>query len=101
MFPTLEPSRHMYHQYDFDQLLDFTSMNNRLFCTFTTLADLDELIFGLSKKYVIMYDKMFVLHIKSNNEYVLPEIHANRVCALNHKTIELLKSIKDCLFLYL
>ena len=39
--------------------------------------------------------------IKSNNEYVLPEIHANRVCALNHKTIELLKSIKDCLFLYL
>ena len=71
MYNTLEQPSHMYHQYDFDQLLDFTSMNNRLFCTFTTLADLDELIFGLSKKYVIMYDKMFVLHIKSNNEYVV------------------------------
>jgi hypothetical protein len=61
----------MYDQYDFDQLLDFTSMNNRLFCTFTALSDLEALIDELSHKYVIMYDKMFVLHIKSNNEYVI------------------------------
>ena len=36
---TLEQPLHMYDQYDFDQLLDFTSMNNRLFCTFTALSD--------------------------------------------------------------
>jgi hypothetical protein len=36
--------------------------------------------------------------IKSNNEYILPEIHANRVCALNDKTIELLKSINFVYF---
>ena len=71
----LETSYNMYdtcpsYGYDFDNIFDHMS-NNRLFCTFTTLADLDELIFGLSKKYVIMYDKMFVLHIKSNNEYVV------------------------------
>jgi hypothetical protein len=61
----------MYNQYDFDQLLDFTLMNNRLFCTFTALNELDALIDELSRKYVIMYDKMFVLHVKSNNEYVI------------------------------
>jgi hypothetical protein len=61
----------MYNQYDFDQLLDFTLMNNRLFCTFTALNELDALIDELSHKYVIMYDKMFVLHVKSNNEYVI------------------------------
>ena len=71
MFPTLEPSRHMYHQYDFDQLLDFTSMNNRLFCTFTSLDNLDNLLSGLAKKYDILYNKMFVLHVKSNNEYAV------------------------------
>ena len=46
-------------------------MNNRLLCTFTTLGDLDNLIGGLSSKYSILYNKMFVLHIKSNNEYVV------------------------------
>jgi len=61
----------MYDQYDFETILDITSMNNRLFCTFTTLDELDSLISGISSKYSIMYNKMFVLHIKSNNEYVV------------------------------
>jgi hypothetical protein len=34
----------MYNQYDFDEVLDFTLMGNRLFCTFTGLDELDELI---------------------------------------------------------
>jgi hypothetical protein len=72
---TLEPSVNMYdiyptYGYDFDQVFDFMA-NNRLFCTFTALSDLEALINELSHKYVIMYDKMFVLHIKSNNEYVV------------------------------
>jgi hypothetical protein len=46
-------------------------INNRLLCTFTTLDTLDELISGLTKKYSILYNKMFVLHVKSNNEYVV------------------------------
>jgi hypothetical protein len=71
MYNTLEQPSYMYNQYDYDQLLDFTSMNNRLFCTFTPLLELDTLIESLANKYVIMYDKMFVLHIKSNNEYVV------------------------------
>jgi hypothetical protein len=61
----------MYNQYDFDKVLDFTPMNNRLFCTFTPISNLDNLIQDLSKAYTIMYNKMFVLHVKSNNEYVV------------------------------
>ena len=71
MYNTLEQPYHMYDQYDFDQVLDFALMTNRLFCTFTALDALDALISELSGRYSIMYDKMFVLHVKSNNEYVV------------------------------
>lgn len=67
---TLEPSLDMYHQYDFDFVLD-SMINNRLFCTFTPLEELDNLVSDLKQKYDILYNKMFVLHIKSNNEYAI------------------------------
>ena len=60
----------MYHQYDFD-LNDIFSMNNRLFCTFTSLEELDSLVSEVQKRYDILYNKMFVLHVKSNNEYAV------------------------------
>ena len=68
---TLEPSVHMYNQYDFEQNIDLSSVNNRLFCTFTTLDEMDDLIKDLSSTYSIMYNKMFALHVKSNDEYVI------------------------------
>ena len=71
MYNTLEQPSYMYNQYDYDVTFENLLMNNRLFCTFTALADLDMLVNELSSRYVIMYDKMFVLHIKSNNEYVV------------------------------
>ena len=71
MYNTFHQPYHMYDQYDFDQVLDFALMNNRLFCTFTALDELDSLISELSNRYSIMYNKMFVLHVKSNNEYVI------------------------------
>jgi hypothetical protein len=42
-----------------------------LFCTFTSLDGVDGLVKDLSSQYSIMYNKMFVLYIKSNNEYVV------------------------------
>jgi len=71
----LTPQPNMYNiysqnEYDFDNILD-SMINNRLFCTFSSLEDLDMLISGLVKKYDIMYNKMFVLHVKSNDEYVV------------------------------
>jgi hypothetical protein len=65
----LQEISHMYNQYDFDTNADM--LNNKLFCTFTDLEQLDELINGLTMAYSIMYNKMFVLHVKSTNEYVV------------------------------
>jgi len=67
---TLDNPPYMYHQYDYD-ITDSFLMNNRLFCTFTHVDELDSLISDLSKRYDILYNKMFVLHVKSNNEYVV------------------------------
>jgi hypothetical protein len=64
-----EPSVDIYNQYDFTTDSDF--MNNRLYATFTQQNSLDELIIHLSTTYTIMYKKMFVLFVKSTNEYVV------------------------------
>jgi hypothetical protein len=71
MYNILEQPINMYDQYDYNVTFDSLLMNNRLFCTFSSLDDLDSLISGLTSRYTIMYNKMFVLHIKSNNEYVV------------------------------
>ena len=72
MNTTLQPLEHMYYQYDFDVLENsYGSMNNRLFCTFTQLDEIDNLIEKVTSQYDILYNKIFVLNIKSNNEYVI------------------------------
>ena len=58
-------------EYDFETNFNFNDLNNKLFCTFTTLDEIEGLVSSLSSKYSIMYNKMFALHIKSNDEYVL------------------------------
>ena len=63
------------NMYTVDDFRDFSTLNisdlnNKLFCTFTTLDELDSLIENLTSTYNIMYNKIFVLHVKSNNEYV-------------------------------
>jgi hypothetical protein len=64
-----EPTVDIYHQYDF--ITDGDYMNNRLFATFTQQENIDNLIDDLSSSYEIMYNKMFVLFVKSTNEYVI------------------------------
>lgn len=71
---TLNKSVDMYNvgnQYDFDTYIDTNMLNNKLFATFTGLDTLDELIISLSSTYTIMYNKMFVLYVKSTDEYVV------------------------------
>ena len=46
-------------------------LNNKLFCTFTNLDNLDSLIEEITSKYVIIYNKMFVLAITGKDEYVV------------------------------
>jgi len=58
-------------EYDFENPLNIGDLNNKLFCTFTTLGELEGLVDNLSSQYSIMYNKIFVLHIKNNDEYVI------------------------------
>ena len=60
-----------YDIYGTDNPVNFADLNNKLFCTFITLEDLDSLVNSLTRSYTIMYDKIFVLEVKDNNEYVL------------------------------
>ena len=59
-----------FNMYDYNTT-DGDFMNNRLYATFTQQNSLDELIIHLSTTYTIMYKKMFVLFVKSTNEYVV------------------------------
>jgi hypothetical protein len=51
--------------------LNNKDLNNKLFCTFVTEDVLDEMVSSISSTYIIMYNKMFVLFVKSTNEYVI------------------------------
>jgi hypothetical protein len=59
---------------EFDQQININElslMGNRLFCTFSTEDNLDNMIQDLQKKYTILYNKIFVLYCKSENEYAI------------------------------
>ena len=67
---TLQENKHMYMGYDFEPI-NTRDVNNKLFCTFTNLEGLEDLISALTESYSIMYNKMFVLYVKSTDEYVV------------------------------
>jgi hypothetical protein len=66
----LQNNDNMYWGYDFEPVKDI-DVNNRLFATFTTLDQLNTLVDNLKSSYTIMYNKMFVLYVKSTDEYVV------------------------------
>ena len=68
---TLAPPNHMYKGYDFERSLNTIDVNNKLFCTFVNEEQITERVNEISRSYNIMYNKMFVLFIKSTGEYVI------------------------------
>jgi len=46
-------------------------MGNKLLCTFTPEENVDNLLNYITKQYTLTSNKVFVLYIKSNNEYVI------------------------------
>ena len=79
---------------------NYIDLNNKLFCTFTSLEDLDDLVNSLQARYDIMYNKMFVLHVKSNNEYVVTyNVEQGNVSSIPENTI-LVHRKKDTNTLY-
>ena len=57
-------------EYDFDQVLLNDDMSNKLFCTFSTEEGLEDVLTSIQEKYRIIYNKIFVLYSKSQNEYI-------------------------------
>jgi hypothetical protein len=67
---TISPYIDMYNM-EYDTTLFDNMLNNKLFCTFTSADGLEALTKDITQSYTIMYNKMFVLFVKSTNEYVI------------------------------
>ena len=68
----MEQTTTLYSPFDiYDrETINIGDVNNKLFCTFVPLDGVDSFIENISSQYTILYNKIFVLHIKSNDEYV-------------------------------
>ena len=73
MTTILQNKTNMYNaEYDIVQDIKIIGdLNNKLFCTFTDLNGLEELIEDIKSKYDIIYNKLFVLEIIGKDEYVI------------------------------
>lgn len=62
----------MVNQFDYDIDTTFLNedMSNKLFCTFATEDTLNEVLSQIQERYNIIYNKIFVLYSKSQDEYI-------------------------------
>jgi len=56
--------------YDLEPLYFNEDMSNKLFCTFATEDTLDDVLTEIQGRYKIIYNKIFVLYSKSQDEYI-------------------------------
>jgi hypothetical protein len=56
--------------YDIDPIYLNDDMSNKLFCTFATEDTLDDVLATIQERYRIIYNKIFVLYSKSQDEYI-------------------------------
>tara|TARA_Y100001938_G_C7972498_1_gene370045 strand:+ start:215 stop:664 length:450 start_codon:yes stop_codon:yes gene_type:complete len=56
--------------YDIDTIYLNEDMSNKLFCTFATEETLNNVLAQIQERYNIIYNKIFVLYSKSQNEYI-------------------------------
>jgi len=56
--------------YDIEPLYLNDDMSNKLFCTFATEDTLDGVLAEVQDRYKIIYNKIFVLYAKSQDEYI-------------------------------
>ena len=69
----LDRAPNMYN-IEYDVITDIQKigdLNNKLFCTFTDLENLEDLIEEVKSKYDIIYNKIFVLEIIGKDEFVI------------------------------
>ena len=56
--------------YDIESNYNYADMSNKLFCTFSSEEKLEEILSTIQGKYKIIYNKIFVLYSKSQDEYI-------------------------------
>jgi hypothetical protein len=56
--------------YDIEPIYFNEDMSNKLFCTFATQDTLDKILQEIQTRYKIIYNKIFVLYSKSQDEYI-------------------------------
>jgi len=56
--------------YDVEPFYLNEDMSNKLFCTLATEDTLDEVLSNIQERYRIIYNKIFVLYSKSQDEYI-------------------------------
>lgn len=56
--------------YDIEPIYFNDDMGNKLFCTFASEGTLDEVLTEVQERYKIIYNKIFVLYSKSQDEYI-------------------------------
>ena len=62
---------HIYLQQSYESQYEyFDNMSNKLFATFSSKEDLDATLATIQGQYKILFNKIFILYIKSTEEYV-------------------------------
>ena len=61
---------HSSFDYDIEPIYLNEDMSNKLFCTFATEETLDSILEQIQERYKIIYNKIFVLYSKSQDEYI-------------------------------
>jgi len=56
--------------YDIEPLDLYDDMSNKLFCTFATEETLEGVLEEIQERYKIIYNKIFVLYSKSQDEFI-------------------------------
>ena len=86
--------------YDLDPIYLNDDMSNKLFCTFATEEALDNVLDNIQERYRIIYNKIFVLYSKSQDEYICTyNVDFGNVSAFLDNTI-LVHRKKECNTLY-
>ena len=61
---------HIYLQSSYENPYEYSDFMNKLFCTFSSKEDLDNTLATIQGQYKILFNKIFILYIKSTEEYV-------------------------------
>lgn len=57
-------------EYDIDKIYLNGDMTNKLFCTFTSRDDIDQVLDSIQTRYKIVYNKIFILYAEEQDEYM-------------------------------